>query len=467
MYLYNSIIDYEFYYSLKTSQEKASLVSSLMDSWRLLYKCEQSILTETVEQLCVNADLGSSTLKILQDAADKLKASEYPNVHLLVLVENKFLSLYSSKHSQDLNASDILLTVLLCHVAKVSNKALQDNDDPDVILVQRQNTDNEETTSVGGKLSNPTTTDISNLFNDSDDFTNNDCLSENKLYSQLLLLGCEQSRTANAIHIFNLFEGINLITITEVTNLMTSSGIYDSFYYLNIINSLQLQNDIDELRPAFDSLDLSIKKTIDGIKKNRGNVGNDVDMCQRRMQVKWEFFRKKYVDLLKSWDQESVLQIESNMNGFIITMKELFKLTCFNKKFLKHGIDIVLTVSQLVKKKFNAFNDFLKVKAIKNFTLDSRTSLTINKYLEEFPGLVHFIYINRTTNRLIAPTLDFTNPETLALTTKKIWTMVEQSRNHLQEGHFSIMWKDCTFNYAYFLWFEDNSVSFFLNIFLL
>lgn len=89
----------------------------------------------------------------------------------------------------------------------------------------------------------------------------------------------------------------------------------------------------------------------------------------------------------------------------------------------------------------------------------TRTSLTINKYLEEFPGLVHFIYIDRSTHRLTAPTLDFTNLETLALTKKKIWAMIDQSRNHLQEGHFSVMWKDTTFNYAYFLWFEDSSVS--------
>lgn len=45
--------------------------------------------------------------------------------------------------------------------------------------------------------------------------------------------------------------------------------------------------------------------------------------------------------------------------------------------------------------------------------------------------------------------------------------MVEQSRMHLQEGHLSVMWKDTTFNYSYFLWFEDNSVcavALYLNI---
>jgi len=37
--------------------------------------------------------------------------------------------------------------------------------------------------------------------------------------------------------------------------------------------------------------------------------------------------------------------------------------------------------------------------------------------------------------------------------------MVEFSREHLQEGHLAMIWKDTTFNYSYFLWFEDLSVS--------
>ena len=42
--------------------------------------------------------------------------------------------------------------------------------------------------------------------------------------------------------------------------------------------------------------------------------------------------------------------------------------------------------------------------------------------------------------------------------------MVEDSRIHLREGHMSVMWKDTTFNYAYFLWFEDSSVSLLLKV---
>ncbi|XP_043508375.1 Hermansky-Pudlak syndrome 1 protein homolog isoform X2 [Frieseomelitta varia] len=452
---------------LKVNKQKACLVSSLLNAWVHLRNHEQSMLTEAIEQLSINTDLGVSILKVLHDACDKLKAqSEFSNVHILILVEEKFLSLYSSKNAHDLYASDILLMMLMCWVVNQRRKGdtqpgtNDNNDDYTDILLPENSSSKEEQITFGSKLANPTSEDITNLFRGSRESSINEglySLMDDDLYSNLILLGTEHDYTANAVHIFELADGINLIMIVEVTNLATSSGLYDSFYYLNIINRLQLQRDIDELRPAFENFDLAMKKALDGIKKNRANVSNDVDMCQRRLQTKWEFVRKKYLDLLKSRDPESILQIESNTSGFTDNLKELYRLTCFDKNFLKQGVDVLTTVGKLVRQKLNDFSDFLKVKALKNFTLGS--SLTINKYLEEFPGLVHFIYIDRVTHRLTAPTLDFTNPETLVLTTKKIWNMVKQSRMHLEEGHLSVMWKDTTFNYAYFLWFEDSSGS--------
>lgn len=450
--------------SLKTSTQKTNLVSSLLDAWMHLRETEQSFLTEAVEQLSVNIDLASSTLKVLMDAADKLKAqSEFSNIHLLILVEQKFLSLFSSKNAQDLNASDTMMIILMCYVANKressENKEIQERD-----ILLRPNSSiikNEDLTSTSSSLlSNPTSEDIQNLFGDSRYSSVNEDLytfAEDGLYSQLVLLGSNENFTANAIHISKLAEGINLVTIVEVMNLEISCGLYDSFYHLDIINKLQLQRDMDDLRSAVENLESSIKKTIDGIKKHRAYINNDIDLCQRRLQVKWEFVRKKYIELFKSRDPDYIVKVESNISGFIETLRELFRLTCFDKNLLKQGFDVIGTVSRLVSQKLNDFSDFLKVKALKNFSLGSRTSLTINKYLEEFPGLVHFIYIDRTNHRLTAPTVDFTNSETLQLTTAKIWTMIEESRIHLQEGHMSVMWKDTTFNYAYFLWFEDSS----------
>lgn len=149
------------------------MVSHLLDAWSDLRGSEQNMLTEAVEQLSVNADLASATLRVLSDAADKLKAqSEFSNVHVLILVEHKFLSLFSSKNAQDLLASDILLMILLCYVANklrngeydVSEKDTKD----DYVLMSRTESvkKEEEAKSHGnfGKLAIPTSEDISNLF---------------------------------------------------------------------------------------------------------------------------------------------------------------------------------------------------------------------------------------------------------------------------------------------------------------
>jgi len=53
------------------------------------------------------------------------------------------------------------------------------------------------------------------------------------------------------------------------------------------------------------------------------------------------------------------------------------------------------------------------------------------------------------------PALDFGSDDSLKLTKEKIWLMVKFGREHLQQGHFSVLWKDGTFSYSYFLWFED------------
>jgi len=147
------------------------LVSSLLDAWSNLRNCEQSMLTEAVEQLSVNAEVASSILKVLHDACDKLKNSqpEFSNLHLLLLVGSKFLSLYSSKNAHDLYASDILLMILLCWIVNKKRKQNQSesNDDccDDILLPESSVLKSDETKlNFGAKLATPTSEDITDLF---------------------------------------------------------------------------------------------------------------------------------------------------------------------------------------------------------------------------------------------------------------------------------------------------------------
>lgn len=68
----------------------------MIDSWTYLYHNDQAIFVEAVEQLIVNADLSSTIIQSLRDSVDRLSAStEQSKIHGLVLVQSKFLALYS------------------------------------------------------------------------------------------------------------------------------------------------------------------------------------------------------------------------------------------------------------------------------------------------------------------------------------------------------------------------------------
>lgn len=126
------------------------------------------------------------------------------------------------------------------------------------------------------------------------------------------------------------------------------------------------------------------------------------------------------------------------------------------------------------REKLAGYAEFIDVKAMTNHKFECR-ALTANRYMDDFPGLVHFIYIDRTNHQMTAPSLDF--PEipssatekcesnefeksceaTRRMTKERVWSMAEFARSHLANGQHSVMWKDTTFSYAYFLWFEDKN----------
>lgn len=110
---------------------------------------------------------------------------------------------------------------------------------------------------------------------------------------------------------------------------------------------------------------------------------------------------------------------------------------------------ILFNISQVVTDKISKFTDALESKAKNNFTMSS--------YLEEFAGLVHFIFIDRQRGICFTPSIDATAKETSSLIKKKIWDMIDAARGYLQNGQTTVIWKDFGFSYSYSLWFEDSN----------
>lgn len=116
-------------------------------------------------------------------------------------------------------------------------------------------------------------------------------------------------------------------------------------------------------------------------------------------------------------------------------------------------LDDHLQCQKSAKEKLEFYQDYLAVKGEKN--------LTMMTYLDKYPGLVHFIHVDRTTNQLTAPAINID----YSLDKKKSKTDAHRSLVCL--GVFVGGGRGCetVFETSYIVWdlFQKAHVHFFFN----
>uniref|UniRef100_A0A182MXI0 FUZ/MON1/HPS1 third Longin domain-containing protein n=1 Tax=Anopheles dirus TaxID=7168 RepID=A0A182MXI0_9DIPT len=231
------------------------------------------------------------------------------------------------------------------------------------------------------------------------------------------------------VHVVQLVEHVSLVLVIEHAHTALASHLYDVYFALHKLQNLQMQFDLDNLRGAFDALDTYVRHTQDALRKVKSNNA-EVDEGVRAFAARWDTLRRKYSDYFKTSDNGLIVKIDSNMPMFVESVKDLFRLLCAGCATLEHGLQRVTDIADVAE--------------------DSLREVT---YMEEFPGMVHFMHIDRYNGRIVAPSLDDHDPSDILK--ERLWSMVDFSRNYLDKGYMSMIWKDVTFSYAYFLWFED------------
>jgi len=88
-------------------------------------------------------------------------------------------------------------------------------------------------------------------------------------------------------------------------------------------------------------------------------------------------------------------------------------------------------------------------------------------YFNKFPGIVHFMFVERLSNQVIAPIIiplhgkqsmnnDVAEKYSISLITEKVRSMCFSAQEYLSKGYSTAIVKMGDFQYFYRLWIEDS-----------
>eukprot|EP00058_Branchiostoma_floridae_P022851 XP_002608341.1 hypothetical protein BRAFLDRAFT_126225 [Branchiostoma floridae] len=464
-------------------KKRWTYMSRLINTWAHLASTEQSFLVEAVERLNVNQALNETCINILEQALSKVRSGgDKHAVHALLLVNTKLLALYSSRNACELQAADILAITLVVRTLFPTGDSLEEllsfTHTPSTPLSVRRVTAEEKSEGQGD--SSPQPVPNRDLFHtpiiphEQDSFHTPAAVQDSFFtphqptpasqraqqpeQNPLLLSACEEALDETAessqeyfhmpaflqtplcthsphlLHCVPIMPGTVLVIVSEVPKSHLAGHICQCLLTLVTTEMLQGKTggsarDGVQGRNQVEVLEGNVKRVLDATRKMKGGL----ERVHKDLVNRWDLVRKGgLLEYMDSTAANPPPRLETALSEFTRTLKVLFRLLFLTYK-----------PPQAAEDK-------------QRETMDAVQEL-------DFPGLIHFLYIDRSMDLVIAPAINVTtHPEpgcfdATAVLKVKVWEMVRRWQHYLQNSFTSSVVRDGDFCYSYFLWFEDPS----------
>ncbi|KAG9275307.1 Hermansky-Pudlak syndrome 1 protein [Astyanax mexicanus] len=441
----------------------------LLETYSRLREQDQSFLVEAVERL-IHPTLCEQCIEFLerrlvQQINSSVERAGEEVLHAFILVHTKLLAFYSSRNASTLIPSDLLALIIMVQDHYPSSfdlettpEELESTSAPDIFFTPEHSPSDQDS----GRLSSDSPPVFQ--FVDPDvqmaedslqtlEVPAPDPMTPSRVFLESTLKEGFCPMMPHSMYCLPLWPSITLVLLTKIPNSQVAMHVYG-------------------LLDAFVKLEKRLSEGLEGAAASRGQppiqeLRNKVDKFIRllatldfqtsHLQSVWSEFKNKAFTRSGPGITRALVPSCRSMKAQLCAVYR----QCFSAECMGSHQRLAPTLQEralsMVQEKLMDWKDFLLVKSKRNITMVS--------YLEEFPGLVHFIYTDRTAGQMIAPSLNVTDRSASELgkgplahfIKNKVWSFVATTRRYLQKGYTTVTLRDGDYYFCYFLWFENET----------
>ncbi|XP_072335778.1 BLOC-3 complex member HPS1 isoform X1 [Scyliorhinus torazame] len=441
------------------------MLQNLLMTYSHLREEDQSFLVEAVERL-IHPQLCEQCIEFLdrhvvQQINSSMERANEEVVHSFILVHTKLLAFFSSRNASSLRPSDLLALILIAQDMYPSDHNLESP-----IVKDLENTPVTEEVYAptlssgagggesleGGSYMSQFAHSMVQVAEDSlqafESFPSGSSTPK-RVFLDANLKDNYCPMMPHNMYCMSLWPGISLVLLTKVPSSHVAVTLYQLLDAFTVLEAKL--SDGQELGSTS-----RIYPNIPDLRQRMDKFIKAVGVPKRQLQSAWVEFKNKAFSKPDTVKSQELLQACRNVKSQLCLLYQQYFLQKPAGDSQHLSVNLQTKILKIVQEKLMDWKDFLLVKSKRNTTMIS--------YLRDFPGLIHFIYVDRTVGQMVAPSLNISEKSTelgrgplASFIKNKVWSLVGLGRRYLQKGYTTLTFRDGDYYCCYFLWFENET----------